>query len=94
MFGTSSFSGYSHLYDITDDDGRDALDDQAVMFDECGIDIGDYCYGIETDAYDARLIYDASREIASANAANILLARAIMRDRAFCLRMYSEDTQA
>lgn len=80
--GDMPIRGFIDLYDRCD---MEELDEFALIYDGAGIDVTDYTSGIRVTAEDAAIILSATPEDTALNAASLMVARAIQKDKAFCI---------
>lgn len=80
--GKLPVAGFGDLYDRF---AVEAIDEFALMYDGAGIDVSDYTADIRINADDAAIILSDTPEKTALNAASLMVARAIQKDKAFCI---------
>ena len=90
--GKLPVAGFGDLYDRF---AVEAIDEFALMYEGAGIDVSDYTADIRITADDAAIILSDTPEKTALNAASLMVARAIQKDKAFCIdKILRGDTAA
>lgn len=89
--GIDGCNGGTELYDKTGDKIREVLDPLCALLNYEDIDFGIYTTDTLISPLDAAYIVGNTREETAVRSLLLLLARAMKRDRDFCLEMYRED---
>lgn len=90
--GKLPVAGFGDLYDRF---AVEAIDEFALMYDGAGIDVSDYTADIRINADDAAIILSDTPTKTAVNAASLMVARAIQKDKAFCIdKILRGDTAA
>ena len=91
FLGFDRCNGISGLYHDSNDEVREALEPLVLMLDDSDIDSSVYTADTLIAPLDAAYVVGDTRKDTATKAFILLLARAIKRDRDFCLDMYRED---
>lgn len=91
FLGFDRCNGISELYNNSNDEVREALEPLVLMLDDSDIDSSVYTSDTLITPLDAAYVVGDTRKDTATKAFILLLARAIKRDRDFCLDMYRED---
>lgn len=82
QLGKLPVRGFGDLYDRFD---IADIDEFSMMYEGAGIDVTDYTADIRINADDASIILSDTPEKTALNAASLMVARAIQKDKAFCI---------
>lgn len=82
QLGKLPVRGFGDLYDRFE---LESIDEFVMMYEGAGIDVSDYTADIRINADDAAIILSDTPEKTALNAASLMVARAIQRDKAFCI---------
>lgn len=91
FLGFDRCNGISELYHDSNDEVREALEPLVLMLDDSDIDSSVYTSDTLITPLDAAYVVGDTQKDTATKAFILLLARAIKRDRDFCLDMYRED---
>lgn len=92
QLGKLPVRGFGDLYDRFD---VADIDEFSMMYEGAGIDVTDYTADIRINADDAAIILSDTPEKTALNAASLMVARAIQKDKAFCIdKILRGDTAA
>lgn len=80
--GQLPVAGFGDLYDRFE---VESIDEFAAMYEGAGIDVTDYTADIRVNADDAAIILSDTPEKTALNAASLMVARAIQKDKVFCI---------
>lgn len=82
QLGNLPVRGFGDLYDRFE---LESIDEFAMMYEGAGVDVSDYTADIRITADDAAIILSDTPEKMALNAASLMVARAIQKDKAFCI---------